>query len=238
MNTIEQKVPRSPYISVAVMQRLLSLLGSRSFSQLTFSDLESRDFSRSEAFQALQGLRFLGFLDGEGKVQNTQVLSLRGDARTNGLKEIVKKAYAKIFEVNPDPAMLPKDELHNEFVAAYNLSPRLARPAVPLFLWLCKEAGMQVSEEITPRIREKQVGDSPIKYPIKKQNKDNDSTGLSGYHSYDFSGIKLFVPKNAKNDLKIVRGGLSGIVDKILEFVGEKNTIEDSNEIKEIEQKV
>lgn len=151
---MEETYIKPPYLSVSKMERLLELLSNRSFAQLNIVDLMNRGFSKVESFQALQALRFLGLLDDNGNVQNAQVLSLKGEARNTGLQDIVKKAYKKLFDRIENPNILTRDELHNEFIAEYGLSSRLVKGALPLFLWLSREAGMKVKEEISPRKRE------------------------------------------------------------------------------------
>lgn len=209
---------KPPYLSTAKMQKLLDLLGSRNFSQISTNDLINRDFSKVEAFQALHTLRFLGLLDQEGRLINSQFLTLKGEARQNGLFEAIKRGYAKLFNRVTDPSMLPKEQLYNEFVAEYGLSARLTNSALPLFLWLCKEAGMRVSVDIVTRNRESNfIKNKTLKNKINYEEEKN--LNINQYHSYNISGIILQVPKNPETDLLILKGELAEITQKIVEFV-------------------
>lgn len=225
--SLDKLVFKPPYVSVSKMEELFSLLGNRSFSEISVQDLVARGFSTSDATQGIQGLKFLGVLDSKGKTTESMItLSIRGDARKEGLKNIVKEAYKNIFNTIPNIESLTRDELYNEFVAQYKLSSRLASTAVPVFIWLCKEAGIGVSDKIslksTPKIttgkKTKTIQKKPEKRPLTPTIAELGNSSSSDYHSYDLSGIILNVPKSPIVDDEIAAGGLATIRSEIINF--------------------
>lgn len=208
------------------MDELFNVLGTRSFNEIQMDDLTSRNFSKSDANQSLQGLKFLGLIDSAGKTTDLMsVLALRGDVRKDKLSAIVKDAYKKIFETVTKLEELKKDDLYNEFIANYKLSKRLASTAMPVFIWLCKEAGISLSEDVSVKKIRK---DSKVKSPreAKKVGKNEEynsqKTGQEikdeDYHTYNLSGIILMIPKSETADDAIAAGALSKIREEIINF--------------------
>ena len=221
-----------PYLSLPRIEKLFELLSSRSFTQLTVDDLVNRGYSKNDAFLVLNTLKFLGFMDEKEKMQNINVLALRGEARTSGLKEVVKKAYEKLFSRVNDVSALSKVDLYNEFIAEYHLSPRLAQPALTAFLWLCKESGIDIPTAAITKPRGKAV-----KGPIQRATKENPTQASkkpmvsnfsdAEYHTYNLAGgVILIIPKNNQTDLIIATGGLTQITEKISDFAEATGLVE------------
>lgn len=215
-----------PYVSVPKMEQLFNLLSTRNFQEITMQDLLSRGFAISDANQALQGLRFLGLIDESGKTnENTRIISMKGEGKNEKIQQMIKSSYSKLFETVPSAETLTKAELHDEFMAVYNISSRIATTAVPAFLWLCKYAGMNVSENIEARarVRNKEKIISPktkIRPPHSSTQSVSHSEHLNELHDFSFgnSGIMLLIPKSPKvNDL-IAEGKLIEVRNKINEF--------------------
>lgn len=236
-NLQESSEIKPPYLSIAKMQDLFELLTTRTFSSITFDDIAMRGFSRTDAFVAIQTLRFLGLIESDGKtVEDIRQLSMKGEAREKKLQDIVKTAYSKIFDTVADIELLNRDALYNEFLAQYRLSPRLANSAVPVFIWLCSEANIKLSNEIELKIRpiqqKKQTKNSqklPSEKPMQKKDKEFADTDFD-YHVFNISGIILKIPKTRKTDDVIVSGGLSEIRTKIIAFANQVELKEKSNQ--------
>ena len=225
-----------PYVSITNLQNVFNLLENRSFSQLGLNDLTSRGFSRTDAFQSLHALRFLGFLDNKGNLINNQKLSLKGEAKTEALKEVVKNSYKKLYDINPNPEKLSKDALYNEFLAVYGLSPRLINSALPLFLWLCKTAEIPVEEKNLPRMRQNNTSNKKnpfARFSFNSKREKKIQTPISNVHEYEIAGIKILIPKNQKTDLLIAEGGLVEITKHIKEFAKKTGLIIDNTLNKE-----
>ncbi len=142
-----------------------------------------------------------------------------------------QKSYKKLFDLVENPAILSRDELYNEFIAEYSLSPRLIKGALPLFLWLSKEAGLEVTEEVESRQRN--ANSSNRKQPSKTEKLEektespdqthelSSSQGNGEYHRLEISTLILFVPRSSTSDLLIAKGGLAQITEKIEKFAEE-----------------
>jgi hypothetical protein len=219
---------KPPYIGVGALKRLLKLLSSRSFNKIVAEDLTARGFVKSVSFQALQSLRFLGLLDDSGNaLKKMKILALKGKEKEEKLQELIKEAYSELFAsvVDGAPYKLQRDELHNEFVALYGLSSRLATTATPAFLWLCAEAGFEVSERPESREKketrkikknfqgQKELKLQPIQFssPTSHEGKIHDIE-IAG------TGIRLIIPHSKKVDDEIAQGGLIQARKEIVKF--------------------
>lgn len=106
----------------------------------------------------------------------------------------MKEAYSALFSITPEANTLSKEDLFNEFVAVYKLSPRLASSATPAFLWLCSEAGMKIAA--------KQIQRERMSYKTKlKKERQNEQTSESKIK--EFTGSE-FYSYPLKNGLVIV----------------------------------
>lgn len=192
------KKPNPPYIGGNKLKQLLNLFSSRSFSRIDISDLTDRGFSKSEAYQAFQALRFLGLVDDDGNTtDNTKKLGMKGQKREDTLQDIVKSSYNKLFKIVPEPYSLTRDELHNEFMAIYGLSNRMARSTTPAFLWISEEASL-----IKVRKKPKKKKSIPGKVGIHSitespKDKPQEVKPVMGFNEMPFKkGVKLLIPKS------------------------------------------
>ncbi|KKS83335.1 MAG: hypothetical protein UV59_C0042G0002 [Candidatus Gottesmanbacteria bacterium GW2011_GWA1_43_11] len=109
--------------------------------------MKNLKFSGSDASLTISALKFLGIIDSEGrKTEKMSLLQLKGEERCKAIKDIVSNSYIKLFETSPEANKLDRDTLYNNFIVIYGMSGRQASSAVPNFLWLCQQAGMDVSE--------------------------------------------------------------------------------------------
>ncbi|MFI5265506.1 MAG: DUF5343 domain-containing protein [Candidatus Levyibacteriota bacterium] len=173
MNTLNLSI-NPPYGSVRRLSYMFELFSTHNLPQITPSLLQGRGFSGSDAFQTISSLKFLQIIDEDGnRTEKMSKLQLKGEERTKAILEILKEAYNKLFEAVAEPNMLSKDELHNDFISIYGLSGRLATTAVPNFLWLCKEAGLEASELVELKARK------PRTRKLSEEKKNNPLTPSS-----------------------------------------------------------
>ena len=214
-----------PYGSNKKLREALRLLSTRSFSKLTLDDLTSRGFTKTDAFQTLAGFRFLGLINEDGTTNDLSRLHSIGDKRTEYLAEILKKSYSDIFKTASEANKLPREELFNEFLAVYKLTRRLATTAVPNFLWLCKEAGLEVAEELVTREHRKQdrnKREARLPKETLKPQKENivptsTASETNQFLTLDTGVFKLSIP----NKPEIVQALGDGEFKKILEGIKE-----------------
>lgn len=233
---MENKNETPPYASVKKVSDMFELLYSRSFQSLTANDLKDRGFSTADAFQVLATLKFLGLLNDDGTTTDKiSKIQLRGDQKTTALKEIVTASYRSLFKVAPEANKLSRDELHNEIVAVYKVSPRISKTAAPLFIWLCQQAGLEVTNEVVTRDRTPKARSNSAPTRQEKLTKKDTPSELpqspygleSKYQSFPIGRIKLLVPNEEKYLSSILSGGLKEIKSQIETFV---NDIENKTE--------
>ena len=152
---IKQKTDSPPYLSISSLEKILSILSSRKLGEINASYLSAQRFSKFDVGIAIVALKFLGLIDKDCKTTDlTKKLQLQGKPKEEALQTMIRNAYAKIFSVIESPQNLSNQELSNEFIAQYNLSPRLAKSAVPVFQWLCGEAGL-IDKSAVPNSRKR-----------------------------------------------------------------------------------
>lgn len=234
MNEPEKDAVNPPYISVARLERLLELLSTRSFSEITIDYLKAQGLAGTDANLGLATLRFLGISDARGKMlDSVKTFHLRGETRQSGLQSILKTAYKKLFDMSDEAYNLPKEDLINDFVSIYGVTHRVARAAVAAFLHLCGQAGWIVSKETQKRQRstEKKVrGANKLRIPKKTANPDE----TNGLKSFPFLGgkIRLMFPENDKLTEVVLSDEFRAVSEAIKTF-GDAFFTEDAEELKE-----
>lgn len=222
-NPIETKNLMPPYGSINRLRYIFDLFSTHNFPQIVPSMLRDRGFSGSDAFQTLAALKFLGIIDKDGnRTERMTKLQLKGNERTQGILEIVKDSYKKLFDTVAEPYKLNKDDLYNDFISVYGLSGRLASTALPNFLWLCKEAGLDVPQapelkEIKTRVRNIV---SPQKHVRSTGNMGQDPVHapLIDERSVEVGEFKFVLPAGwdlDKTRLAIVKGEFSTIYEEL-----------------------
>ncbi len=207
-----------PYVAVSRLQEALKLLTTRSINQVTPQEFTVRNFSKSDAFQTVSALKFLGLINDDGtRTSNITKLQLVGEDRTKGLQEIVKSAYSKLFSTVPDANKLSRQELYNEFLAVYHISPRLATTVVPAFIWLCKESGLDISAQADVKQR-KISGKARIirpASPIQKAMRYEVATTRGQGYEIPFGSITLVIPNTEKAKTALLEGKFKDVAEKL-----------------------
>ncbi|QQS23326.1 DUF5343 domain-containing protein [bacterium] len=214
-----------PYLSVGKLAQLFGLISTRNFQEIQPGELTHYGYGESDGYVAVTSLRFLGLLNSKNQVQEVaKKLHLKGDARTEAIAELVKSAYAKLLERMPTAYSLPADELHNEFIVTYGITPRLARTAVPAFLWLAEEGGLKEPSGTISKSQEtkRSVPKAATKIPVKKAKKQIEPSHDShGALNFEFKGgVRLIIPNSGHQlSAAIAQGELKMISEEINKFV-------------------
>lgn len=182
----------------------------------------TRGFSGSDAFQTIAALKFLGIIDKDGnKTDRMNKLQLKGEEHTQAILEIVKSAYKKLFDTVEEANKLDKDDLFNDFISVYGLSGRLATTAVPNFLWLAKQAGLEVSD--APELKERKNRAKNLN-PIQRLSEKQDVGAVlppetsSLDSSVEVGEFKLIIPSDWDQDetrKAIVKGEFTVIYEEL-----------------------
>lgn len=222
---IEKKKLVPPYLNVAKLEKLFELLSTRSFIQFTVNDFTTRGFSKPDSFLALQTLKFLDLITPENKAKESiRLFAMKGEERSQQLQDLVKVAYKKMFDTNPNAEKLDKDGIFNELMAIYGISPRLATPATAAFIWLCNKVGLETKETIISRPKK---GFSKIPFSKGRVNIIPTKTTLRNPQesTQDYldlniadTGIRLLIPKNEKVDDAVMSGALLEARAQLIKF--------------------
>ncbi|MDO8577458.1 MAG: DUF5343 domain-containing protein [Candidatus Wildermuthbacteria bacterium] len=217
------KQPLPPYLSLPKVKALFELVSTRSLNGVTLDELRTYGFGGTDANVAIATLRFLGLVDSEGKsTDQWRKLQLTGDVKKVELRGIIKVAYHAIFERVEEPYKLTRDELLNEFLIVYRTTPRIARAAAPVFLWLCGRADLV--EEINVRKVRKNSKHSPSPKERGSSILKSEKRTEKGYpppsqvYSFEHEGIEVSVPI-PRFTKAINHGELLKIEEAISEFV-------------------
>lgn len=219
-----------PYVAVSRLQEALKLLATRSINQVTPQEFTARNFSKSDAFQTVTALKFLGLINDDGtRTGNITKLQLVGEERTKALQEIVKSAYSKLFTTVPDANKLSRQELYNEFLAVYHISPRLATTVVPAFVWLCKESGLEVAAgaELKERTARTKTQTPHEAKAIQKSLSYRVSDASRQGYEIPFGNITLVLPNTEKAKTALLEGKFKEVAEKLTIL---SKSLEDSSE--------
>lgn len=225
---------KPPYGSVSRLRQALNLLATHNFSQIGTEEFINRGYSTTDAFQTVAALKFLGIINQDGqRTEKMTNLQLKGEERTKAMEEIVKMAYSKLFETVQEPNKLGKDELFNDFVSVYQLSTRLATTAVPNFLWLCSEAGLEIVEPMEVKeVRSSMKPHISSKKPIQPAQYSTppllNSLGKEE-QIIDIGIFKLVIPKSDKIIEALMNGEFKTVKDEIKKL-SDKFTISETSE--------
>lgn len=220
-----------PYVAVSRLQEALKLLATRSINQVTPQEFIVRNFSKSDAFQTVSALKFLGLINDDGtRTGNITKLQLVGEDRTKGLQEIVKSAYSKLFSIVPEANKLSRQELYNEFLAVYHISPRLATTVVPAFVWLCKESGLDISAKAEVRQHNISAKARIVRSTssIRKEMRYDVTASRDRGYEIPFGSIKLVIPNTEKAKTALLEGKFAEVAEKLTAL---SKLLEDSTEL-------
>lgn len=223
-----------PYGPVTRMKYIIDLLSNHTFPKISSSDLKSRGFSGSDAAKTVLGLKFLGIIDKEGnKTELMAKLQLVGDQHKSIMEDMVRTAYKLLFEQVNEPNKLQRDDLINDFMQIYHCSKFQAEPAVPNFLWLCNESGLEtaVQTDVVERKRVINIRTQKVNVREKEQPLDNGKPAKSLSSDnflpdlIELGDFKIYFPSSwdlkktrqaiVNGDFKLVYRELEKLADKL-----------------------
>lgn len=143
-----------PYLSIPKLEDVINYASNRNLTNVSSELFKNYGFNDSDAILAVSTLKFLGVVDDGG--QPTDLMAkfrLKGVARKRELESIIRSSYKKLFDATDAPQNLPQDELSNEFVVQYGMTPRVVRSAVLAFLKLAEFGGLKEEGSVTGRKR-------------------------------------------------------------------------------------
>jgi hypothetical protein len=216
------QAPTPPYLSISKLGQLLNLVSTRRFDEIQPQDLVHYGFGETDSYIGVTALRFLGLIDQKNQAKETiKKLQLQGDAKIEALATTVRNAYAMIFERIQDPAALDPDELHNEFLITYGITPRVARAAVPAFVWLCEQANLRTPSGPKQAVKSQpsQSNSQRVRRSTGAQPRPNTGDGSDTLAFAFKGGITLIIPNSGPElTIALAQGELKQVSDEIIKF--------------------
>jgi len=146
---------KAPYIPIFWIERFLDLNRRQiiNFVDAEFARLNISVGAGNES-RMISALRFLGLIDGSGRA-TPKLASLRvsGDHFKQNLQKVVREAYTDLVSTIVIEAVRP-EILISFFSQRYGYSYSIARQAARLFIGLCLQAGMPISEALRGLVTE------------------------------------------------------------------------------------
>lgn len=136
--------PYAPWSQVKDFLNKMKVLNPR---HITLDYLRTNNLGGQQPNSLLLSIKFLGLIDAQdAPTEKLESIKVRGDHQySEALETIVREAYSELFSaVNVEDAS--SDVLYNQMRVVFNCSPRIANAATPLFINLCQEAGIVLSE--------------------------------------------------------------------------------------------
>ncbi len=112
-------------------------------------------FSGSTGTQLMSALRFLGLVDANDVPTNRlkQLVSARGERKTEVLREITREAFSFLLQGSFDPQTATYSQLQEIFSHTFQLTGDVSRKCIKFFVAIATDAGVPLSPFITQRRR-------------------------------------------------------------------------------------
>lgn len=207
-----KEITRPPYPSTGQADAILDIFRRISPKKIDSKFVVENGITTApNASSVVNFLKYLGIIDFENNVIDEVANKLRliGEERNKYVAELIKKAYKDIFEgVNLQQAR--REDLVNFFINTYNYGTAPAKTASLLFLHLCEEFNIAISDELKKKTHMSGSGTNKITekkslQPIAKSDKnpfvkvEQDNSQKEGIIILSIKGNGLNKQVEAKN---------------------------------------
>jgi hypothetical protein len=138
-----------PYAPWAQVKNFLDAMKALNPKVIDLDYLKKNQMGGEGPSPLLATVRFLGLVDGQGnctaKLDSIKVRGLQ--EYQQALQSIVRDAYAMLFNA-VDVEQADAKLIFNQMRSVYGCSRRVATAAAPLFLSLCREAGITTAQQL------------------------------------------------------------------------------------------
>lgn len=197
---VEGEILKPPYGNVSWYESFFELIRSRDFDKFDKEIIELNIIKGPNATMLFNGLRFLGLVDENGKT-NEKFKSLRrfGDEFKQNLQKVVMEAYSTLFsKVVVESAK--SETLLNFFVEYYDYGEATAGQVRKIFIYLCKQSDISLSQELLegaePKI-EKAKKEKKEEKP--KEARQGVSKTLEGMHKIEWGDTIVIYLKESED---------------------------------------
>ncbi|MBI4338536.1 MAG: DUF5343 domain-containing protein [Chloroflexi bacterium] len=145
-----------PYGPTRGMLQALELLRRTTPGRVDIDFLRANGVAPGNEYKVVGALRFLGLIDDAGgPTERSRLLKTRGVTHTEALQEIVRAAYAGVFQ-HLQGQGLTRDGIYNYFVTRGGLGTEMSNKATRFLVKLCRIAEIKLAgNEERPRVPRK-----------------------------------------------------------------------------------
>ncbi|MCD6445178.1 DUF5343 domain-containing protein [Candidatus Bathyarchaeota archaeon] len=146
---VRTRTLKPPIASPSWILDVLGIIRRVKANKIDKEFLKSYNIAKENESKVISALVFLGLIDGKSKKVTEKLSTLRvvGQEYRKNLEKIIKEAYKDAFsEIDLEKAVY--QDLINFFIRHYDYSQITGERAARLFLSLCNEAGIPISEDL------------------------------------------------------------------------------------------
>lgn len=179
---------------------------------------------RANATMLFNGLRFLGLVEENGKVtEKFESLRRRGEEFNKNLKAVVEGAFSHLLSKVVVTKAKP-EHLFNYFAEYYDYGENTAKKSMKIFVYLCKEAGIELSPELTKaEVKITKKARVKRREPIRDKGKAVGAripTALEGMHESKWGeDIMMFLRKGDRKTRERIARNAKRLIDMYVEEV-------------------
>jgi len=136
-----------PYGPTRGTLQSLQLLRRTTPARIDSDFLRVNKIAPGNEYKVVGALRFLQLIDDDGRpTENSRLLKTKGATYTLALQEIVRNAYAGVFQTLK-PSEVTRDAIYNYFVTDGGLGAEMATKATRFLIKLCRQAEIEVAPD-------------------------------------------------------------------------------------------
>lgn len=132
-----------PYCTVKGFRRALAVLENDPPEVVDRNSLVERGLSPHAVYPVLGGLRYLGLIDGRGRLEAALACFLDEDD-VDGRRRVVEEAYAEVLPSLRLPVE-DREEIDRLLIERHGCAPGVAAFCATFLLWLLAESGLPVA---------------------------------------------------------------------------------------------
>ena len=213
-----------PYGSVSWYKKFLDLIHRRKPDKADLEFIRLNIARNRNEYKISKGLRFLGVITEDGTpTEKLDLLRVTGDEYKKNLEQIVKEAYQHLFSKIIVEEAEPEDVV-NYFIGKYDCSMGTSESALRVFVFLCDEAGILLSEKMKTikiekvgRLKRKKRVAKPKAKP-KREIKEGIPMVLEGMQKLEYAGrFLMFLRKGDRSTRERVAKIAKQFIDTYVE---------------------
>lgn len=220
---------KPPYAHVIWLAKALDIFGKVKLRKIDKEDIRNYGItSPGNESKIISTLKFLGIINEKNEVNlpRYNAFSYSGDKRKEEISKIVRESYKEIFDDIPNIEEVDYDTLRNYFISKFGFSGILADSSVKAFIFLCEQAGINLSDELKKKKIPSEKKSRVLKKEhssYKKQRKMEEHLGISEYDRVILltkGSIRTEFPINSLEDWEDAKESLNKKINRMFNDQG------------------